>query len=192
MNDLIEEKPKTEEHKSIDKISVDDIKINIDETKPVNTQAEEIVDAMAIAKAVRDENTASTLAQTKGEELKVKAKADAKKAIVDFIKVDTEKQEAERKKHETILETFGIKTHLPNWLLKIMLIPFTPLYIIISLIIGLPCGIVKVLVDNIDNILVRYEAVNEKNKPKLKVTVWILLGLSIAGAIAFLLMKFLK
>lgn len=182
---------KQPEVKSITEISANDIKVQIDNNKSMEAQAEDIVGAMATAKAVQNEETAQDLAFKKAEELKAKATAKQKAAETAQIKADTEKQEAEREKHEAVLQTFGINKHLPDWLLTIMLIPFTPLYIIISLVVGVPCGIIKVIIDNIDNILVRYESAAEKNKPKIKVTVWLVLIAAAVGVILYAVFKIL-
>jgi hypothetical protein len=70
-----------------------------------------------------------------------------------------------------------------------MVFIFSPVYVVLTVIIGVPCGVVKVLIDNIDNILVRYESAEETNKPKIKVTVWIVLVGLILGITALVLLK---
>lgn len=167
--------------KSIAQVGVDDIQLTLDKTRSMEEQAADIVGAMATARAVQDEGTAQELADQKAAELKAKAKAKVKQAETDETKATTDKEEAQRQRYEAVLQTFGIKTHLPKLLLKIMLLIFSPIYIVLNLVIGIPCGFVKVIIDNIDNILVRYENADEKNKPKIKFTVLFLL---IAGAVA--------
>lgn len=178
--------------KSIDEISVTDIKMQLDKTKSYEEQAEDVVGAMATARAVANEQVAQELSDRKAAELKAKASAKAKQAAAGEINAETDKQEAERKLYEAVLETFGIKKHLPKWLMQIMVFIFTPIYIVLSLIIGIPCGIVKTLIDNVDNIICRYESAEEKNKPKIKATVWVLFILIILAATAFVTLKCLN
>lgn len=173
--------PTTTTQKSIAQVSVDDIQLTLDKTRSMEQQAEDIVGAMATARAVQDEDTAQSLADKKAAELKARAKAKVKQAEAAETQATTDKEEAQRQRYEAVLQTFCIKTHLPKLLMYVMLVIFSPIYIAISIAIGVPCGIVKVIIDNIDNILVRYENADEKNKPKIKFTVLFLL---IAGAVA--------
>ena len=170
---LIEQEKPIE--KSITELSAKDITYKVDTEKSFEQQAEDIVGAMATAKAVSDKTTAEDIAEKKSQELKTKAETKLKDAQTQDIKATTEMQEAKRQKYEAVLETFGIKKHLPDYLLQIMVWLFTPIYIVLAIIIGIPCGVIKVLIDNIDNILVRYEKAETTNKPKIKVTIWILL-----------------
>ena len=189
------ETPKTqvvaldETKKAITDLSVSDIKMKIDESKSMEQQAEDIVGAMATAKAVQDEQTAKELTEKKSEELLAKAEAKKKQAQTAETKAEVEKQEANRSKNEAVLQTFGINKHLPDWLLKIMVVLFSPIYIVLTIVIGVPCGVVKVLIDNIDNILVRYENADDKNRPKIKVTVWVLLVLLVLASISLIILK---
>ena len=178
-----------ETKKAITDLSVSDIKMRIDENKSMEQQAEDIVGAMATAKAVQDEQTAKELTEKKSEELLAKAEAKKKQAQTAETKAEVEKQEANRSKNEAVLQTFGINKHLPDWLLKIMVVLFSPIYIVLTIGIGVPCGVVKVLIDNIDNILVRYENADDKNRPKIKVTVWVLLVLLVLGSIALIILN---
>ena len=175
--------------KAITDLSAKDIMVTIDKTKSLEDQAEDLVGAMATAKAVNDGKTAEDIAQKKSEELKTKAEIKLKDAQTKDIKATTEMQEAKRQKYEAVLETFGIKKHLPDYLLHIMVWLFTPIYILLTIAIGIPCGLVKVLIDNIDNILVRYENSETKNKPKIKVTVWIMLIVAIAIVVTIIILN---
>lgn len=186
-NNLIE--PTEEKAKSLSEMSVDDIQFRLDTSKSYEEQAEDLVGAMATAKAVSDEETAKDIADKKAEELKAKADEKLKKAQTNQTNAQVDKQEAERLKNEAVLSTFGITKHLPDWLLKTMVIMFSPIYIVLTILIGIPCGIVKVLIDNIDNILVRYETAKAQGKPKIKVTIWIILVLVVLGVIALTVLK---
>lgn len=180
-----------ESKKAIDKISVSDIKVSVDTSKSMEEQAEDVVGAMATAAAVQDEKTAQELTVKKAEELKSKATKKLTEAQAAEIDATTRKQEAERKKHEAVLETFGIKKQLPTYLRVILLAILTVPYILLNIIIGIPCGLLKVIIDNIDNVILRYQAVDDKNKPKLKATVWILLVFAVLAAAALITLKVL-
>lgn len=185
-NSLVEQPA---ERKALSDIDVDDIKLTLNHNKSYEEQAEDVVGAIATATAVQDLKTAQDIADKKAEELKVKANKKLLDAQTQDLNSTVEKQEAERAKYEAVLQTFGITKHLPNWLLKIMVALFSPIYIVLNILIGIPCGIVKVLIDNIDNILVRYETAKTSYKPKIKVTVWVILVLAVLGGIALVVLK---
>lgn len=180
------------EKKAISQVSVDDIKVRVDNNKSVAEQAEDVIDLMATAKAVQDEETADELTKSKAEELLAKAKKKRLSAQTQVLEAETDKQKARRALYEAVLEDFGIKTHLPSWLMVILVILFTPLYIAKSLIIGVPLGFVKTVIDNLDNVVCRYERVGDTVKPKVKVIVWILFVLLVATAIALIVLKCLN
>lgn len=180
------------EQKSISTVSVDDIKVKIDNNQSVAKQAEDVVDLMATAKAVQDEDTADALTKSKADELLAKAKKKRLSAETAVLEAETDKQKARRALYEAVLEDFGIKTHLPSWLMVILVILFTPLYIAKSLLIGVPLGFVKTVIDNLDNVVCRYERVGDTVKPKVKVIVWIIFALLVATAVALIVLKCLK
>ena len=175
--------------KAISQVSISDVEFSLDKTKSYEAQAEDVVGALATAQAVNNANTVKDITDKKAEELKVKASQKLKDAQTKDIDAETSRQEAERKKNEAVLSTFGVRKHLPNWLLKIMVFIFAPWYIMFSFIIGLPCGVIKILIDNVDNILVRYETAESKEKPKIKVTVWIISTLLILAGITLTILK---
>lgn len=181
-----------EERKSITDVSAKDIQFKLDGSKTMEQQAEDVVGAMATAKAVQDEHTAQELSAKKSEELKAKAETKRIQAETDETKAVVDRQEANRLKNEAVLQTFGINKHLPDWLLRIMVVLFSPLYILLSFIIGVPCGVVKVLIDDIDNIFVTYENTEAKGKRKIKATVWIILVAATLGLTAFVILKCVK
>ena len=169
--------------KSIDAISVSDIKIHLDDNKSIEAQAEDVVGAMVTANAINDQSVKSTLTDKKAEELVNKANEKATKAKKVAIDAETELQKAERDLYEAVLNTFGIYKHLPRGLMKILVWIFSPLYVFISLLIGLPCGFVKIIIDNLDGIVCRYDKTGDGVKPKIKVIFWIILALLVVGAI---------
>lgn len=172
-----------EKKKSIDKISVGDIKIKLDDKKSIESQAEDVVGAMVTASAINDEKVKETLTNKKAEELVNRAEEKASKAKTQSINAETELQKAERDLYEAVLNTFGIYKHLPRGLMKTLVWIFSPLFVLISLIIGIPCGFVKIIIDNLDGIICRYDKTGDGVKPKIKIVFWVILGLLVVGAI---------
>ena len=60
---------------------------------------------------------------------------------------------------------------------------FAPFYILFVIVIGIPTGFVRFLIDCVDGILIRYDSTEEKRRPKIKVTVWVILSLIIVAAV---------
>lgn len=172
-----------EKKRSIDTISVSDIKIKLDDDKSVEAQAEDVVGAMVTAGAIQDTTVKSTLTDKKAEELVNKADEKAKKARKQAVDAETELQKAERDLYEAVLNTFGIYKHLPRGLMKTLVWIFSPLYVLLSLLIGIPCGLCKVIIDNLDGIVCRYERTGDAVKPKVKVIFWIFFALIVLAAI---------
>lgn len=177
------------ETKSIAEIGLNDIRLKLDTDKSYTEQAEDVVGMMATAKAISDENTQEQLAQHKKEELVDKATAKVKKAKEEVVKAETEVQKAEKEAYEGILETFGFFKHLPHWLTKIIVGALTPFFILIGFIIGIPCGFVKILIDNIDGIICRYQRAEDTSKPKIKITVIILFVFAVLVSICLTILK---
>lgn len=169
--------------KSIDQISVSDIKIKLDDSKSIESQAEDVVGAMVTASAINDDKIKTALTDKKAEELVNRAEEKASRAKTQSINAETELQKAERDLYEAVLNTFGIYKHLPRGLMKTLVWIFSPLFVIISLLIGIPCGFVKIIIDNLDGIICRYDKTGDGVKPKIKIVFWVILGLLVVGAI---------
>lgn len=169
--------------KSIDKISVSDIKIKLNDQKSIESQAEDVVGAMVTASAINDNKVKEALTNKKAEELVNRAEEKASKAKTQSINAETELQKAERDLYEAVLNTFGIYKHLPRGLMKTLVWIFSPLFVVISLLIGIPCGFVKIIIDNLDGIICRYDKTGDGVKPKIKIVFWVILGLLVVGAI---------
>lgn len=169
--------------KSIDQISVSDIKIKLDDSKSIESQAEDVVGAMVTASAINDDKIKTALTDKKAEELVNRAEEKASRAKTQSINAETELQKAERDLYEAVLNTFGIYKHLPRGLMKTLVWIFSPLFVVISLLIGIPCGFVKIIIDNLDGIICRYDKTGDGVKPKIKIVFWIILGLLVVGAI---------
>ena len=172
-----------EKKKSIDEISVSDIKIKLDDHKSIESQAEDVVGAIVTASAINDNKVKEALTNKKAEELVNRAEEKASKAKTQSINAETELQKAERDLYEAVLNTFGIYKHLPRGLMKALVWIFSPLFVIISLLIGIPCGFVKIIIDNLDGIICRYDKTGDGVKPKIKIVFWVILGLLVVGAI---------
>lgn len=172
-----------ESYKPIDQISVSDIKMKIDADKDMGEQAKEVVSALATVSAIQDETVRKDITNKKAEELVNEASEKATQAKEKAVQAETDLQKAERDHYEAVLNTFGIYKHLPRGLMKLLVWIFSPLYVALSLIIGVPCGIVKVSIDNLDGIVCRYDKTGDTVKPKLKVIFWIIFALAVVAAI---------
>ena len=179
---VIKEEEKTKEI-SLGDLSVEKVRFKLDTAKGYEEQAQDVAMAMATARAVQDETTTEELSTAKKTELISSATEKVKKAQKNVIQAETEIQKAERESYEGILETFGFFRHLPHWLTKTIVYALTPFFIILGFIIGIPCGFIKILIDNIDGIICKYEKAGETSKPRIKVVIWVLLALMVVGAI---------
>lgn len=180
------------EEKSITDIAMSDIKVKLDAEKSYDEQAKDVVYMAATVAAASDKTTAEALKQSKAEELKEESKNKAAKAKAGRIEGETDVQKKKRELYEEMLELFGVDRHLPEWLMKIVVVLFTPFYIVLLLAIGVPTGFIKFLIDCIDKIFVRYEEVGKERKPQVKVITWFLLALIICGVAAIITLKCLN
>ena len=169
--------------KSITDINLSDVKVKIDTSKSAGEQTEEVIDFVATVTAAQDKETVEKISQAKKEEIVKKAEVKAKEATVKSTEADTEVQKAKREKFELLYETFGVTKHIPDWLLKVLMCIFAPFYILFVIVIGIPTGFIRFLIDCVDGILIRYDSTEEKRRPKIKVTVWIILSLIIVAAV---------
>ena len=169
--------------KSIADVSLKDVKFKLDSNQTYEQQAKDVVNAMATAKAVEDEATVQALAKGKQDELIGEQQSKVKKTQKDFINAQTEVQKAEYDSNKALFDTFNIVSHLPKWLQMIVVPLLTPFYLIGVLVIKVPCGFVRMLIDGIDGIICRYEKADERTRPRIKVAVWVIFGLLVAGAI---------
>lgn len=75
---------------------------------------------------------------------------------------------------------------------KIIVLVLTPFLLGIGFVIGLPCGFIKILMENIESIVCRYESAKDSVRPKVKYTVWILLGLLVVATLCLTALKCFK
>lgn len=174
----------TFEEKALTEINFDDIKFKLDTSKDFEHQVEDVLGGVVIASAVQDQNVQKELKEKKAEELVNKAKKKASDAQKQAIESETEVQKAERTLYEAVLQTFGIFKHLPRFLMKVLVWILSPLYVVLTLIIGIPCAFVKIIIDNLDGIICRYEITKDGTKPKIKVISWMLFSIVVLGIIA--------
>lgn len=169
--------------KSIADVTLKDVHFKLNTDKTYEEQAEDVVGAMATAKAVEDKGTVDALASAKQSELIDKQYTKVKQAKKQSIEAETEIQKAEWDTYKVLFDTFNINSHLPKWLQKIVVSILTPFYLVFVLAIKVPCGFVRMLIDGIDGIICRYEKADERTRPRIKVTVWIIFGLVVAASI---------
>lgn len=169
--------------KPIADVSLKDVKFRLNTNQTYEEQAKDVVNVIATVKAVEDEATVQALAKGKQDELIGEQQSKVKKTQKDFINAQTEVQKAEYDSNKALFDTFNIISHLPKWLQMIVVPLLTPFYLIGVLVIKVPCGFVRMLIDGVDGIICRYEKADERTRPRIKVTVWIIFGLAVATAI---------
>lgn len=169
--------------KPIADVSLKDVKFKLNTNQTYEEQAKDVVNVIATVKAVEDEATVQALAKGKQDELIGEQQSKVKKTQKDFIDAQTEVQKAEYDSNKALFDTFNIISHLPKWLQMIVVPLLTPFYLIGVLVIKVPCGFVRMLIDGIDGIICRYEKADERTRPRIKVAVWVIFGLAMAGAI---------
>ena len=178
--------------KPIADVSLKDVKFKLNTNQTYEEQAKDVVNAMATAKAVEDEATVQALAKGKQDELIGEQQAKITKTKKDLKDSETELQKSEFDSNKTLFDTFNIVSHLPKWLQMIVVPLLTPFYLIGVLVIKVPCGFIRMLIDGIDGIICRYEKADERTRPRIKVAVWVIFGLATAGAITLGVLSGLK
>lgn len=169
--------------------TLDKITTHIDQTRSYQEQIEDFAEAQASVAALQDDGTQDVLMQAKKSEFIDKANVKAKQAQEQVIQAETDIQKAKREKYQLLFDTFGVSDHIPDWLLKILMVIFAPFYVLYVVLIGIPTGFVRFLIDCVDGILVRYDKADNGRKPKIKITVWILLTLIVVAAICLTVLK---
>lgn len=178
-----------QKEKSLADVKLEDIRFKLDTDKSLQDQAEDVAGALSIAGALQKEETSKQLIDKKSEELVDKAKSKAAEAKAKALDAETEVQKAEQTLYEAVLQTFGIFKHLPRWLMKFVTVIFSPVYLLFCFIIGTPCALVKIIIENLDGIVCRYEKVGNTTKPKIRVIFWIILSLLVVAAICLTVLK---
>ena len=169
--------------KSMADVSLKDVHFKLNTEQTYEQQAKDVVNAKAIADAVQDDGFIGVLAKGKQNELIGEQQAKITKTKKDLKDSETELQRAEYDSNKTLFDTFNIVSHLPKWLQYIVVPLLTPFYLIGVLVIKVPCGFVRMLIDGIDGIICRYEKADELTRPRIKVAVWVIFALVVAGAV---------
>lgn len=170
--------------KSIADVTLNDVHFKVNTERSFEEQATDVVSAMAIARAVGKEETVEALAEGKKQELIGEQTVKVTKTQQHANDAKTELAKSEYSANETVLKTFMVFSHLPKWLQNIVMGFLTPFYLIFVLIVNVPCGFVKMLIDGIDGIICRYEKADERTRPRIKVTVIILFVLAVLAITA--------
>lgn len=178
--------------KSLSEVKLEDIKFKLDTNQSLEAQAEDVAGALSVAGALQKEETKEELVSNMSEQLVNKAKAKASEAKAKATEAQTEVQKAEQELYQAVLESFGIFKHLPGWLMKLVTVIFSPVYLAMCFIVGTPCALVKIIIENIDGILCRYDKVGNTIKPKIRTVFWIVLVLLVVGAICLTVLKCLN
>ena len=169
--------------KSMADVSLKDVHFKLNTEQTYEQQAKDVVNAKAIADAVQDDGFIGVLAKGKQNELIGEQQAKITKTKKDLKDSETELQRAEYDSNKTLFDTFNIVSHLPKWLQYIVGPLLTPFFLIGVLVIKVPCGLVRKLSDGIDGIICRYEKADELTRPRIKVAVWVIFALVVAGAV---------
>ncbi len=170
--------------KSIADVTLSDVHFKLNTDKTYEEQAKDVVNAMATAEAIKDDKTVATLAEGKRQEIIGEQSVKVTKTQQQANDAKTDLAKSEYSANETVLKTFMVFSHLPKWLQNIVMGFLTPFYLLFVLIVNVPCGFVKMLIDGIDGIICRYERADERTRPRIKVTVWIIFGFALALTIA--------
>lgn len=181
--------PNNYSQKSISDITMHDIQVQLDGNKTFEEQAEDVARMGAVVKAVEDEDVRAAMARSKGEQLVERGKTKATEARADRIQAETQEQKNKSDLYQAVLETFGIFKHFPDWLMRMIVVLLTPIYLIFLVVIGIPIGAVHFAIDCLDGLFIRYDKVDKDRKPKVKVIGWVVLALGIVCAITFPLLK---
>ena len=173
----------SDEPKSITDISMSDIKVHVDTSKSFEDQAKDFANMTAVVNAVNDEETTKDLKEQKKKELLNDSISKVKKSESNVINQKTAIQKAELENFSGILNTFGFYRQMPSWMTKAIVYMLTPFLFLIGFIIGIPCGAVKILMENVEGIVIKYEDTRNESKPKIRVTIIIVLVLLVVAAI---------
>lgn len=183
------EQPQNGQKLAFKDYKLENIEAVVDNSKSFSEQVEEYVDVSSTMAAAKDEETQTILTQQKKEQLIGKATVKVKEVQKEAIEAETDIQKAKREKYQLLFDTFGVSDHIPDWLLKVLMVIFAPFYIFYVVVIGIPSGFVRYAIDCFDGILVRYDKADNSHKPKVKVAVWVLLALIVVGVICLITLK---
>lgn len=171
-------------------VKVPALNFELDKTKSFNDQAKDIVGAMATAKAIEDEKLVKNVTAAKKDELTSKAEADAKTEKAKNKDAEKKLQESTFGIYEGVASYIGLKRALPEKMLKILMLFIQPMLGLFIFAIGLPIGIIAIIMDGINVLAEKFAQISENAKRIVKALWWIALITIALLVINFLLNKF--
>ena len=164
------------------------IKVELDKSKTVKEQAQDLVELAATMKAVEDDSLVSDITGLKKEELKQNAETSLKQEHIKSKESEKKLQEASYGVYEGIADLIGLKKPLPNKMLKVLMFILMPLLICYYSVMGLITGIINVTMDCVNSVVVRFA---EFTKPAKKIILFLLV-LFLCGSVALIVVHYLK
>lgn len=171
-------------------VKVPILNFELDKTKSFNDQAKDIVGAMATAKAIEDEKLVKDVTAAKKDELTSKAEADAKNEKAKNKDAEKKLQESTFGIYEGVASYIGLKRALPEKMLKILMAFIQPMLGLFIFAIGLPIGIIAIIMDGINVLAEKFAQISENAKRIVKALWWIALIAIALLVINFLLNRF--
>lgn len=171
-------------------VKVPTLNFELDKTKSFNDQAKDIVGAMATAKAIEDEKLVKNVTAAKKDELTSKAEADAKTEKAKNKDAEKKLQESTFGIYEGVASYIGLKRALPEKMLKLLMAFIQPMLGLFIFAIGLPIGIIAIMMDGINVLAEKFAQISENAKRIVKALWWIALITIALLVINFLLNKF--
>lgn len=142
-----------------EKTTTPNLRVEIDKTKPVDSQVKEYVNALAMEKALQDERLTQELTEKARQKLVNNAEAELKSEKAENTKADVEIQQAQYGAFEGVAKYAGISHHLP---LKMQQIIFTILSVIqgiFLILFGIPVSVINIVVEQVDSVVTKLNSV---------------------------------
>lgn len=159
-----------------------------DESKPLNEQVKDYVNAVATEKAVQDANLVNELTDKKKQELKSNAEANLKKEEAESQKAEVEMQNAVYESYIGVATYAGIKKPLPKKMQSVLYTVLAFLQMILLLIISIPTSVINILADSINSIVEKLSSI-AKSARVLVLSLISLLGI---GGIIYILSNYIN
>lgn len=166
------------------------IHFELDKSKSVAEQAEDLVNLAATAKAVEDEKLVNDITSLKKEELKTSAETKAKEKTAESKKSEKKLQEANYGVYEGIADLIGLKKPLPNKMLNALMWILIPFLIIYYVAVGFVTGIINITMDCVNAIVIRFAEFTKPAKTVIIFVMILLLAATIILVILFLLRNY--
>lgn len=170
-NDTLDQKNQIVEKNET--VKVPTLQFELDKSKSFNEQAKDVVGAMATAKAIQDEKLVKNVTEAKKDELASKAAADAKTEKAKTKDAEKKLQESTFGIYEGVASYIGLKRALPERMLKGLMLVMQPVLGVCIFVIGLPIGILAIIMDGINVLADKFAAISENAKRIVKAIWWI-------------------